>query len=123
LDGILHGLPTGQFGTEAACFVKDGFAAIRFGQALQNRARRPFEVLFGQGEHKLFIVLLTVSLATQFFGDLLARRLKQQTELAARSNLWGNIGVFLALPVAFRWLWPEVPRVPRRESHLVLRLP
>ncbi len=60
------------------------------------------------GQHKLFIICLTISLATDLLDGLLARLLKQETALGATLDLWGDAGVFLSLPLAFWWLWPDI---------------
>lgn len=61
-----------------------------------------------KGEARLYLICLAVSLSTDLIDGPLARLLKQQTELGARLDVWGDAAVFLTLPVAIWCLWPDV---------------
>lgn len=60
------------------------------------------------GEPRLFLLLLALSFLTDAADGFLARRLGQTSELGARLDSWGDFAVYLSLPVALWWLWPDV---------------
>ena len=61
-----------------------------------------------KGEARWYLICLGISLLTDLFDGLIARLLNQQTELGARLDQWGDVGVFLSWPLALWWLWPDV---------------
>jgi phosphatidylglycerophosphate synthase len=65
-------------------------------------------LLAWKGEARLYIVCLGISLSTDLFDGLLARLLNQRTELGAKLDQWADAGVLLSLPLAIRWLWPDI---------------
>lgn len=60
------------------------------------------------GEPRLFLLLLALSFLTDAADGFLARRLGETSELGARLDSWGDFAVYLSLPVALWWLWPDV---------------
>jgi CDP-diacylglycerol--glycerol-3-phosphate 3-phosphatidyltransferase len=57
-----------------------------------------------------FLVLFAVALATDVLDGIVARRLGQTTEFGARLDQWGDFALWLSLPLAVWWLWPDVVR-------------
>lgn len=60
------------------------------------------------GYPRVFLVLLALSFLTDAADGFLARRLGQTSELGARLDSWGDFAVYLSLPVALWWLWPDL---------------
>jgi CDP-diacylglycerol--glycerol-3-phosphate 3-phosphatidyltransferase len=69
------------------------------------------------GEKTWFLILLAFSLATDAIDGFVARKLNQVSELGARLDSWGDIGLFIITPLCVRWLWPELAR---REGIFIL---
>ena len=65
-------------------------------------------LLASRGERDLYLVCLAISLSTDLLDGLLARLLNQRTELGAKLDLWGDVGVLLSMPFALWRMWPEV---------------
>jgi len=66
-----------------------------------------------KGETRLYLICLGIALSTDLFDGLIARLLNQRTELGAKLDQWGDVGVFLSWPVGLWWLWPDVLRSER----------
>lgn len=56
----------------------------------------------------LFLVLFVAALLTDALDGWLARRLKQTSELGSRLDSWGDLAIFLPLPLEVWWLWPDL---------------
>ena len=55
-----------------------------------------------------FAIVFALGLATDVLDGILARRLGQVTELGARLDQWGDFALWLSLPLAAWWLWPDI---------------
>ncbi len=55
-----------------------------------------------------FLLLLGTSVLSDFADGYLARKLDQITELGAQLDSWGDLAIYLAVPVCAWWLWPEL---------------
>ncbi len=65
-------------------------------------------LLAWRSQPNLYLICLAISLSTDLIDGALARLLRQQTDLGAKLDLWGDVGVLLSLPIALWWLWPDV---------------
>ena len=77
-------------------------------------------VLAWQGALAAFLVLFAIGLASDVLDGVLARRLGQVTEFGAKLDQWGDFALWLSLPVAAWWLWPEIIR--REAPYIVTAL-
>ncbi|MFC1813250.1 CDP-alcohol phosphatidyltransferase family protein [Thermodesulfobacteriota bacterium] len=78
----------------------------------------PFLVyLAWTGHPNLFLVLLTISLFSDFIDGFIARKLNVASELGTRLDSWGDLATYLTVPLCAWWLWPEIIK---RESFFVL---
>ncbi len=57
-----------------------------------------------------FMVTLVLVLLTDALDGYLARRWNQVTELGARLDSYGDLAIYLSLPLALWLLWPEIIR-------------
>jgi len=62
------------------------------------------------GRSQAFLVCLIASLITDAADGILARRLRQTTEIGAKLDSWADFITCLALPVCAWWLRPDVIR-------------
>ena len=80
-------------------------------------------VLAWHGALAPFLIGFALGLASDVLDGVLARRLGQVTEFGARLDQWGDFALWLSLPLAAWWLWPEGPHVrptaPVRRSRAV----
>lgn len=60
------------------------------------------------GEPVLFFWGVVLAFASDFADGWAARRLDQVSELGAQLDGWGDLSLYLTIPVAAWWLWPEV---------------
>jgi CDP-diacylglycerol--glycerol-3-phosphate 3-phosphatidyltransferase len=67
-------------------------------------------LLAWHGQLALFLLGFALGLASDVLDGVLARRLGQVTEFGARLDQWGDFGLWLSLPLAAWWLWPEILR-------------
>jgi CDP-diacylglycerol--glycerol-3-phosphate 3-phosphatidyltransferase len=58
------------------------------------------------GHASAFLLLLAVSLSTDFFDGYLARRLDQSTELGVKLDSWGDLLTYGVMVVGLYLLWP-----------------
>ena len=65
-------------------------------------------VLAWQGAVAPFVIAFALGLATDVLDGMLARRLGQVTEFGARLDQWGDFALWLSLPLAAWWLWPDI---------------
>lgn len=56
----------------------------------------------------LFLVLFVAALLSDALDGWLARRLAQTSELGSRLDSWGDLAIFLPLPLEAWWLWPDL---------------
>lgn len=67
-------------------------------------------VLAWNGATLPFLLLFAVGLASDVLDGILARRLDRVTEFGARLDQWGDFALWLSLPPAVWWLWPDAIR-------------
>ena len=67
-------------------------------------------MLAWNGRGRAFFYCFIVSLLTDLFDGMLARRLGRATELGAKLDSWGDFLTYLAMPLCGWWLRPEVVR-------------
>lgn len=67
-----------------------------------------------------FVALFVLGLVSDVLDGALARRLGQETELGARLDQWGDFALWLSLPLAAWWLWPEILR--REAAYVAIAL-
>ena len=67
-------------------------------------------LLAWQGQPRIFLVCLCVSLASDLVDGFLARRLHQKSELGAKLDSRGDLATYLVFGVGAWWLWPHVIR-------------
>jgi CDP-diacylglycerol--glycerol-3-phosphate 3-phosphatidyltransferase len=69
------------------------------------------------GRPKLFLTLLAVSLLSDSIDGFIARRLNETSELGTKLDSWGDLAIYLTVPLCAWWLWPEILK---REAFFVL---
>ncbi|MBE0540004.1 MAG: CDP-alcohol phosphatidyltransferase family protein [Verrucomicrobia bacterium] len=62
------------------------------------------------GHARIFFGCLIVSILTDAFDGLLARRLHQITELGAKLDSWADFATWCSLPLCGWWLRPQILR-------------
>ena len=67
-----------------------------------------------------FVIVFGLGLATDVLDGVLARRLGQVTDFGARLDQWGDFALWLSLPLAAWWLWPEI--IAREALYVALAL-
>ncbi len=67
-----------------------------------------------------FVIVFAFGLATDVLDGVLARRLGQVTDFGARLDQWGDFALWLSLPLAAWWLWPEI--IAREAPYVALAL-
>jgi CDP-diacylglycerol--glycerol-3-phosphate 3-phosphatidyltransferase len=77
-------------------------------------------LLAWHGALALFLMLFALGLASDVLDGVLARRLGQVTDFGARLDQWGDFALWLSLPLAAWWLWPDTIR--REATYVVLAL-
>ena len=77
-------------------------------------------LLAWHGALALFLVGFALGLASDVLDGVLARRLGQVTDFGARLDQWGDFALWLSLPLAAWWLWPET--IKREASYVILAL-
>lgn len=73
-----------------------------------NGATNPFLALFGLG------------LLSDVLDGVVARRFGVESELGAQLDQWGDFALWVCLPLAAWWLWPEILR--RESAYVVLAI-
>jgi CDP-diacylglycerol--glycerol-3-phosphate 3-phosphatidyltransferase len=68
----------------------------------------PFSIVFGLG------------LVSDVLDGALARRLGQETAFGALLDQWGDFALWISLPLAAWWLWPEI--IAREARYVILAL-
>lgn len=64
------------------------------------------------GRDSLWLVLLALALITDMADGFLARRWRVASELGAKLDSWGDLGIYLSLPLC---AWLLFPHIVRRE--------
>src|SRR5688572_28703626 len=77
-------------------------------------------LLAWHGALALFLVGFALGLASDVLDGVLARRLGQVSDFGARLDQWGDFALWLSLPLAAWWLWPEIIR--REAAYVVVAL-
>ncbi len=67
-----------------------------------------------------FLIGFALGLASDVLDGVLARRLGQVTDFGARLDQWGDFALWLSLPLAAWWLWPDI--ITREAHYVVLAL-
>lgn len=60
------------------------------------------------GEPALFFGGVVVAFASDVADGYAARRLGQVSDLGAQLDGWGDLALYVTLPIAAWWLWPEL---------------
>ncbi|MFZ5766748.1 MAG: CDP-alcohol phosphatidyltransferase family protein [Thermodesulfobacteriota bacterium] len=60
------------------------------------------------GWRGLFLAFGIIALVTDCLDGYLARRLNLTSELGARLDSWGDLAIYMAVPLSVWWLWPEI---------------
>jgi len=55
-----------------------------------------------------FLALLALALLSDAIDGYLARRMHETSELGAQLDTWGDLTIFLIVPLAVWWLWPNI---------------
>ncbi len=69
------------------------------------------------GRPNLFLALLVVSLLSDSMDGFLARRLKEESELGAKLDTFGDFTNYMIVPLCAWWLWPEIVK---REAYFFI---
>lgn len=69
------------------------------------------------GQASAFLVLLAVTLLSDAVDGFVARSLHEATELGTRLDSWGDLVIYLTIPLCAWWLWPDIIR---REALFIL---
>jgi CDP-diacylglycerol--glycerol-3-phosphate 3-phosphatidyltransferase len=67
-----------------------------------------------------FLIGFVLGLASDVLDGVLARRLGQVTDFGARLDQWGDFALWLSLPLAAWWLWPDT--ILREAAYVVIAL-
>jgi CDP-diacylglycerol--glycerol-3-phosphate 3-phosphatidyltransferase len=70
------------------------------------------------GATAAFLILFALGLASDALDGALARRLGQESDFGARLDQWADFALWVSLPVAAWWLWPEI--VHREAPYVIL---
>ncbi|MCW8963463.1 MAG: CDP-alcohol phosphatidyltransferase family protein [Gammaproteobacteria bacterium] len=69
----------------------------------------PFLLLLAwHGLSYWFLALLALALLSDAIDGYLARRMGETSELGAQLDTWGDLTIFLIVPLAIWWLWPNI---------------
>ncbi len=66
---------------------------------------------------RLFLALLAITLFSDAIDGFVARRLHATSEFGTRLDSWGDLVIYLVIPLCAWWLWPDIIR---REAGFVL---
>lgn len=67
-------------------------------------------ILAWHGYRRAVLTILVVSFASDVLDGYIARRLGQTSELGAKLDSLGDFAVYMTLPLAWWWLWPDIAR-------------
>lgn len=65
-------------------------------------------LLAWNGHRKLFIALLIASLITDALDGYIARKYNLATALGSRLDSFGDMAIYLTVPLCAWWLWPAI---------------
>lgn len=65
-------------------------------------------ILAWNGRERLFLGFFLGALLTDLFDGYLARKLKQESELGAKLDSWGDFALYMTVPPCAWLLWPDV---------------
>ena len=68
------------------------------------------------GKAKIFLICLMIQMFSDTLDGFLARRLNQVSEIGAKLDSWGDLAMYLSIPLCGWWLWPDLIR----QEHLFL---
>ena len=61
-----------------------------------------------KGQDRAFLLLLVATFLTDILDGMVARLLKQESELGALLDTWGDLLIYTTIAVSSWWLWPKV---------------
>ncbi|MFH1215585.1 MAG: CDP-alcohol phosphatidyltransferase family protein [Pseudomonadota bacterium] len=71
----------------------------------------PFLLYFAWSDRRgLFLVFGVTALLTDCLDGYFARKFHQSSELGAKLDSWGDLAIYMAVPLSIWWLWPEIIR-------------
>ena len=59
-------------------------------------------------EGQIFIIVLALAYVSDAIDGPIARRLGQQSAIGPRLDTWADASIYLSVPLAAWWLWPEM---------------
>ncbi|MCX5835152.1 MAG: CDP-alcohol phosphatidyltransferase family protein [Deltaproteobacteria bacterium] len=62
------------------------------------------------GRADIFLVLLVLALLSDAIDGMIARKYKQETDLGAKLDSWGDFSIYMTVPLCTWWLWPDLIR-------------
>jgi len=69
----------------------------------------PFLLLLAwNGFSNWFLGLLALAFFSDALDGYLARRLHESSDLGAQLDTWGDLTIFLVIPLSVWWLWPDI---------------
>ena len=69
----------------------------------------PFLLYFAWSDRRgLFLVFGVIALLTDCLDGYFARKFHQASELGAKLDSWGDLAIYMAVPLSVWWLWPEI---------------
>ena len=60
------------------------------------------------GHRNIFLELLILCLLSDATDGYLARRLKVSSNFGTKLDSWGDLAIYLTVPLCAWWLWPEI---------------
>lgn len=69
------------------------------------------------GQPGLFLGLLAIAFLSDAVDGLAARRLHVDSELGTKLDSWGDLAIYVTIPLCSWWLWPDLVK---REAAFVL---
>ena len=73
-----------------------------------------------QGATAFFLIGFALGLLSDVLDGVIARRLGQVTDLGATLDQWADFALWISLPLAAWWLWPETIR--REAAYVIVAL-
>lgn len=69
----------------------------------------PFLLYFAwMGYRNLFLGLLSISLLSDAIDGYISRRLNVTSNIGNQLDSWGDMAIYLTVPLCAWWLWPEI---------------
>ena len=69
----------------------------------------PFLLYFAwMGYRNLFLGLLSISLLSDAIDGYISRRLNVTSNIGTKLDSWGDMAIYLTVPLCAWWLWPEI---------------